>query len=372
MALRSISLFAGGGGLDLGVERACGARTVVYVEREAYAAATLAARMEEGRLAPAPIWSDVCSFDGRPWRGVVDLVHGGFPCQDVSNAGKRAGIDGERSGLWSQYARIVGEVRPRLVFVENVAALAARGLDRVAGDLAALGFDAEWCCLGADAAGAPHGRARLFLLAHARRERVDGVQPEPVTRGSEETAFGGAGSLLADSGRSGLEGPNESGVPRGRSVAAERGEQVADADGVGRGTRVGHVHAREPDAQGRSAELAHAHGCEGEWVCGLRDERDAHGGRHADRRGLPWPPGPADGAGWSVYLDRWPNAQPAVRRGVDGVALAMEHRVDRLRLLGNGVVPDQACLAFLLLWGRLMNAPSPRPQGDPDHERKTP
>lgn len=356
MALRAISLFAGGGGLDLGVERACGARTVVYVEREAYAAATLAARMEEGRLAPAPIWSDVSTFDGRPWSGVVDLIHGGFPCQDVSNAGKRAGIDGERSGLWSQYARIVGEVRPRFVFVENVAALATRGLDRVAGDLAALGFDAEWCCLGADSAGAPHGRARLFLLAHSRRERVDGVQPEPKSRRSEETAFGGAGSLLADTGSARLEGPNEPGVPRGRAIPSERGERVADADGLRCDAWVGYVHARESDAQGSGSIVAHAHvhGRKGERLGGLCDERHAHGWGDADRRGLPWPPGPSDGTGWSSYLDRWPNAQPAVRRGADGVALAMEHRVDRLRLLGNGVVPDQAAAALLLLAGRLL------------------
>jgi hypothetical protein len=143
--LRVLSLFSGGGGLDLGIELAVpGSRAVVYVEREAYAAAALVARMEEKALVPAPVWDDVTTFDGRAWRGVVDCVAGGFPCQDISNAGKREGIEGERSGLWTHFARIIGEVGPQLVFVENVGALVVRGLDVVLGDLAALGFDAEW------------------------------------------------------------------------------------------------------------------------------------------------------------------------------------------------------------------------------------
>lgn len=167
VALRSLELFAGAGGLAMGLESA-GVVPVCYVERETYAAAILAARMADGSLAQAPIWSDVSAFDGRPWRGVVDLVAGGFPCQDVSHAGPRLGLEGERSGLWSEYRRIVGEVQPRLVFVENVAALVVRGLDRVLSDLAALGFDAEWGVVSACSAGAPHARDRLFLLAYAQ------------------------------------------------------------------------------------------------------------------------------------------------------------------------------------------------------------
>jgi hypothetical protein len=92
-----------------------------------------------------------------------DVICGGFPCQDISNAGKRAGIDGERSGLWSEYARVIGELRPRYVIVENVAALLGRGLERVLGDLAALGFDAEWHCIPASAVGAPHDATGFSL-----------------------------------------------------------------------------------------------------------------------------------------------------------------------------------------------------------------
>ncbi len=98
-----------------------------------------------------------------------DVLCGGFPCQDISNAGKRAGIDGERSGLWSEFARVIGEIRPRYVIVENVAALLGRGLERVLGDLATLGFDAEWHCIPASVVGAHHERDRLWIMAHGIR-----------------------------------------------------------------------------------------------------------------------------------------------------------------------------------------------------------
>ena len=104
----------------------------------------------------------------------VDIICGGFPCQDISVAGKGAGIEGSRSGLWSEYARIISEVRPRYVIVENVAALLGRGLERVLGDLAALGFDAEWHCIPASAVGAPHRRDRVWIVAYAGSEQHKG------------------------------------------------------------------------------------------------------------------------------------------------------------------------------------------------------
>jgi DNA (cytosine-5)-methyltransferase 1 len=144
-----------------------GLRTICHVERDAYAAAVLVARMAEAALDPAPIWDDVATFDGRPWRGLVDLIVGGFPCQDVSNAGARRGFSGERSGPgWANFARLIGEILPRWVFVENVSALRARGLRRVLADLRRLGYSGAWCILPASAVGAPHHRARLFLLAY--------------------------------------------------------------------------------------------------------------------------------------------------------------------------------------------------------------
>lgn len=168
--LTNISLFAGVGGLDLGAKLVGGFKTVAYVENDRYAQGVLMSRMRSGDLDDAPIYEDVRTFDGRRLRGYVDVVSGGFPCQDLSLAGKRAGIvEGKRSGLWKEYARIVDEVRPDFVNVENVPGLLADGaLGVVLGDLAAMGFDAEWFVLSAAAVGAPHLRERVWVVAWDR------------------------------------------------------------------------------------------------------------------------------------------------------------------------------------------------------------
>lgn len=156
------SLFAGIGGLDLGLERA-GMKVVWQVENDDYCKRVLAKH-----------WPDVQRFDDVRHVGAhnldrVDVVCGGFPCQDISNAGRRAGIDGERSGLWSAFHRIICELRPPIVLVENVAALLVRGMGRVLGDLAESGYDAEWDCIPAAAVGAPHIRERVYIVAYPGR-----------------------------------------------------------------------------------------------------------------------------------------------------------------------------------------------------------
>lgn len=162
--LRELALFAGAGGGILG-GKLLGWRTVCAVERDAYAAQVLAQRQSDGCLEPFPIWADVQSFDGTPWRGIIDVVSGGFPCQDISCAGKGEGLNGKRSGLWFEMARIIGEVQPRFAFIENSPMLVTRGLATVLADLDAMGFDAEWGCIGASAVGAPHKRERLWIVA---------------------------------------------------------------------------------------------------------------------------------------------------------------------------------------------------------------
>ena len=160
-----LDLFSGIGGFSLGLERA-GMRTVAFCEIDAYCRRVLAKHWPN-----VPCYDDIRTLTAERLAadGIsVDLICGGFPCQDISNAGKRAGIGGARSGLWSEYARLIGEIRPRYVIVENVAALLGRGLERVLGDLAALGFDAEWHCIPASAIGAPHRRDRLWIIADAR------------------------------------------------------------------------------------------------------------------------------------------------------------------------------------------------------------
>jgi DNA (cytosine-5)-methyltransferase 1 len=189
--VNELALFAGAGGGILG-GKLLGWRTVCAVEWEPYAACVLAARQNDGLLPPFPIWDDIQTFDGRPWRGIVDVVSGGFPCQDLSAAGKGAGIDGARSGLWKEMARVVGEVRPRFVFVENSPMLTSRGLGTVLGDLAALGFDARWGVLGAADVGAPHQRDRIWIVAHTREVGFGSTEAKQGMEGG----FGSAISCL--------------------------------------------------------------------------------------------------------------------------------------------------------------------------------
>lgn len=169
--MNELALFAGVGGGILG-GLLCGFCCVCAVEIDPYARAVLAARQNDGTLKPFPIWDDIRTFSGEPWRGIIDVVSGGFPCQDISVAGKGAGIDGAKSGLWREMARVICEVEPRFVIVENSPALLVRGFGTVLGDLAAMGFDAKWGVFGAYHVGAPHKRERLFIVAtHPDRER---------------------------------------------------------------------------------------------------------------------------------------------------------------------------------------------------------
>ena len=291
--MNELALFAGAGGGILG-GKLLGWRTVCAVEWEPYAASVLAARQNDGLLPPFPIWDDVQSFDGRPWRGIVDVVSGGFPCQDISVAGKGAGIEGARSGMWGHMARIVCEVRPRYVFVENSPMLTSRGLGRVLGDLAAMGFNAKWGVLGAADVGAPHQRDRIWIAGwkdvfpHAELLRLGWRKQQQ--KSSEETSG-----------------------------------EMADTNGM-----------RELQPQGRESDQRGRAGNGGAKVC------------DSDRQGL------AVGQGQSSYarqelktIERtdWWQSEPNVGRVADGVAA----RVDRLKAIGNGQVPAVAAT----VWGAM-------------------
>jgi DNA (cytosine-5)-methyltransferase 1 len=173
------SLFAGIGGFDLGLERA-GMVCKWQVEIDDYARRVLAKHWPD-----VPRHDDVRTFPTADRDWAVDVICGGFPCQDISIAGKGAGLAGERSGLWYEYARIISELRPRYVIVENVAALLARGMDAVLGSLSTLGYDAEWHVIPASAVGAPHRRERVWIVAYA-----NGVW---LRRGGRAKAAGAAG-----------------------------------------------------------------------------------------------------------------------------------------------------------------------------------
>jgi DNA (cytosine-5)-methyltransferase 1 len=165
--MNELALFAGIGGGILGGQ-ILGFRTVCAVEWEPYPTSVLVARQNDGLLPPFPIWDDVSTFEGKPWRGIVDVVSGGFPCQDLSAANQGGdGLDGERSGLWKEMFRIICEVRPNFVFVENSPNLTSRGLGVILGNLASVGFNARWGVLGAGDIGAKHQRDRIWIVAYA-------------------------------------------------------------------------------------------------------------------------------------------------------------------------------------------------------------
>jgi len=184
-----LHLFAGAGGGILG-GMLLGHTCVCAVEIEPHNRKILLARQADGILPMFPIWDDVRTFDGKPWRGLVQTVCGGFPCQDISISNRNAqGINGERSGLWSEMLRVAGEIRPRHIFVENSSALTFRGLGRVIGDLAEAGYDCRWVCLRCADVGGNHYRDRIWILAdsegfhektsqESHRARLRGIQAQ--------------------------------------------------------------------------------------------------------------------------------------------------------------------------------------------------
>jgi DNA (cytosine-5)-methyltransferase 1 len=232
--MRDLSLFAGaGGGILAGL--LLGWQTIAAVELDAYCRSVLALRWPGIAL-----HDDVRTFDGRSLRGAVDVVSGGFPCQDISAAGRGAGIDGAQSGLWSEFARIISETEPTFAFVENSPRLRTRGLDRVLGDLAGLGFDAEWSCLSAEAVGAPHRRDRMWVLAaHSQRLQLwqqQGRQCGPGWSGATDLAEHGQAQPLADTKWAGHSGQIRDASSLGRETlrAQDQGGWWATEPDVGR------------------------------------------------------------------------------------------------------------------------------------------
>ena len=365
-----LSLCAGGGGLDHGVRLAIPtARTVCLVEREGFAVSELVRAMEEGRLDDAPIWSDLRTFDGNPWRGVVDCVIGGYPCQDFSLAGKRAGLDGARGSVWREVARVVGEVQPALVFFENVSGHLTLGWDSVAASLEGMGYRVAAGLFTASEIGAPHKRERLFILGVAdggrergeRRQacesrvfhdgtdagRVEGIR-ELASIGGHVVAHGPVGGL-----RELRQPPGCDGQPDGRDAVVDHAGQRPAA-------------VEEPESQRRSGggTVADAAGREGRRNGTQRGpDRRAAAGRAGEDVQL-FPPGPADLDRWRDILAERPELAPALdaetQQHLRGLAARMVgSRRDRLRLLGNGVVPICAAWAFVNLYASLRGVRQP-------------
>lgn len=284
--MRFGSLFSGIGGLDLGLERA-GMHCAWQVEIDPYCRRVLAKHWPN-----VPRWDDVRTFPPAEGDWGCDLIAGGFPCQDISVAGRGAGIDGHRSGLWREFARIVRELRPKYVLVENSPALLGRGIGRVLGDLAERGYDVEWFCLPAAAFGAPHLRWRLFLFANSNGQQQAGGRYRSM----------------------------------GREQRQERTRQAT----------------REATADTNSQWQQQSQG-------GIQEQRQrtVNRGRHADAAGIAadadsrrhWTPEEAIFAGRDEpeQSDFWTDDP-----GICGVGYGIPNRVDRIRGLGNSVVPQVA------------------------------
>jgi DNA (cytosine-5)-methyltransferase 1 len=373
---RVLSICTGIGGLDLGVRLAVpGSRVVGYVERDSYSAAVIVARMGDEALDEAPIWDDVATFDGRRWRGAVDIVTAGFPCQPWSTAGSRAGTADPR-WIWPDIARIIGEVGPEWVFLENVPGLVSGGgLAEVLGSLAALGFDAEWTSVWASEVGAPHRRERVFILG--RRRGVADTRAERRERGSGVEGNGRLPSIWSEAGDPARHGDREVVDPSGdlRGTFGDGGPGSPD----GAGDR----YVADPGGLQRPVPSpGSAEGAGGEIVAGagrgrdmgdsdrprLQGRGDGPGGADPDeldpRATSPpyWPPGPNERDEWARILARWPTLAPAtveptVRHVDDGVSAgvggpAPTSREGVLRSLGNAVVPASAAHAFGILRAR--------------------
>lgn len=217
--MRTMHLFAGIGG-GLLADLILGHKPIVAVEWEPYACKVLRERAADGWFPGLHVWEgDVRLFDPSEYAGKVDCIHAGFPCQDISVAGKQAGVhEGTRSGLYREVLRIAGVVRPKQLFLENVSAILSNGLGTVLADLAALGYDSRWLCIRASDVGAPHHRDRWFLLADSQRGTTD-KQSGPAmqwgrTRETEQIGLGGCDVADADMSR---RNPSRSGFAQGRT-----------------------------------------------------------------------------------------------------------------------------------------------------------
>ena len=356
-----ISLCTGYGGIDLGLRRAIpNLRTVAYAEIEAFACENLLARMEAGQLDAAPIWSDLKSFPWKEFSGLVDILSGGYPCQPFSAAGKRLGTEDPRH-LWPYIADGIRVLRPRICFFENVEGHISLGLREVIGELEELGYQTAFGIFSASECGAPHQRKRVFILAHRCDTGLQGPKWLRET-GAERSPSGHAsqcnGPMAVASGlggEAGLSGP----FPR---YEGQSGESDDGGHQAGWPSRPGEQqYAWEPPRvvadSHRLDRSAQAEGWEHDRQAGPAGEELGDAGcKRQEERQLP--------SDWSEQSDSR-QTQPPLGGDADGSAggldyaelcISCDNRTDELRLLGNGVVPATATLAFQTLLDELLIA----------------
>jgi DNA (cytosine-5)-methyltransferase 1 len=313
--LKVLDLFSGIGGFSLGLERTQGFKTVAFCEIDPFCRRVLAKHWPQ-----VPCYDDVRTLTGARLAAdgiAVDVICGGFPCQDVSTAGKRAGLEGARSGLWSEYRRLISELRPRFLIVENVPGLLSLGLGTVLGDLSEIGFDAVWDCVPACAIGAPHRRDRVWLVAHAS----------------------GTGRQQVAGSASGHESPHEGRPAQSHHLTPGHGEGNG-ATALANANSRGCEREREPEhGQQQGTPRREPNGC----GAGRRWGRKAlaNANSHIDQRGACFVPVGRVRRSREASDDGDPGrTQWSSEPDVGRVAHGVPNRVDRLRALGNAVVPQ--------------------------------
>ena len=275
--LNGLDLFSGIGGISIALKEWI--RPVAYCEIDSYCQAILLSRMEGKFLRTAPIWDDIRNFPVEDFSTGVDIIYGGFPCQDISVAGNGKGLAGERSGLFFEIMRLAKEIKPKFLFLENVPAITSRGGIEVVRTIAEMGYDCRWCVISAASIGALHRRERWFLLGYSKHNGWNGIEK----RGSIETSIHPC--------QKGKDETSES--PRASASSVLASEFVADSTSA----------------------------------CS-KEQTSLHSGVYSS-------------------IDQWQKAVSSVCRVTDGLPF----RVDRIRGLGNAVVPEQAKEAFKILMG---------------------
>jgi DNA (cytosine-5)-methyltransferase 1 len=320
MTLRIIDTFSGIGGFSLAARWLGGFQTVQFVEWEPYCQQILAQHFPD-----TPIHGDITTFF--PAAGAADVICGGFPCQDISTAGKQAGIkEGTRSGLFYELMRVVRVVGPRYVVLENVAAITSNGMDTVLGELAEAGFDAEWACIPASAVGACHRRDRWWCVAYANKRGEAGGDIRGEGFGIERRikSAADAGVCRVPKMRGGAD--CNAHWPRQNTEPADAKGQQCDDGGLAHSAGPTRTAAQFGNGDGKDAANTNH-----------QRQQEQHPAAIADRQGWPrWSDAPGRlNPDWRSYL-----SEPVLRRGDDGLS----GRVDRLKALGNAVVPQVAMI----------------------------
>jgi DNA (cytosine-5)-methyltransferase 1 len=350
-AITHLSLCSGYSGIGIGLKRVLpNLREVAHVEIETYAIANLVAKMEEGRLAPSPIYTDVKTFPYKRFSGCVDILSGGFPCQPFSSAGNRKGVEDDRH-LYPYISKGISECKPGIVFLENVEGIisskTADGesvLKYVLRDLEGMGYRATAGVFSASEVGAPHQRKRVFILAYSIGERSGGKQSSASSRVDEKIC------------EIAKERPTEYNV---RGKAEGCGRELADTNNSRgyedrqpselrtEGTEQSSRDSWQTNKGERCKELSNTNGqgLEGSIQDNHTQRWEESNGQLTSGCGFPARP--------NEYQYEW--EEPRTKPKLGGTTDGYSSRVDRLRLLGNGVVPATAAKAFVTLLGRLVD-----------------